>query len=318
MIYTIVGDPHLKNNNLDLAQELFALVESHGRPTIWLGDMLDTKELIRGKCMNALISYFKSSALAHYILVGNHDWFNLDCEAHSLESLKLLPNVFVVDAPHTDGLGNVVMVPYIHDQAKLRKIIADLPADSILIGHLDVAGCDYGNGHISKDGLKVQELAKFKRVISGHFHKYQQSENLTYLGTPFSHSFGEANQKKVFASYEPHSNVLQLFDSPFRRHVSIEINCDQGDRRDWEAASNSDLYRVILTGSQENINLFDRSLLNHLNVKWVTRPSDYAMNDVQIDETMSNEGQFAKWAKDVRGLDEATVALGAAILEAVK
>jgi DNA repair exonuclease SbcCD nuclease subunit len=315
-MYLLVGDPHLKNNNLDIAEELFALVESKGLTTIWLGDMLDTKELIRGKCMNALISYFKRSRLQHFVLVGNHDWFNLDCQAHSLESLKLLQNVVVVDAP--TRLDEMTLVPYIHDQNKLREILGRAHAGTVLIGHLDVAGHDYGNGHLSKNGLKLEELSKFRAVISGHFHKFQQSSNLTYLGTPFTHSFGEANQHKYLATFDAERCALEFEETPFRKHLSIEIDCNQSDQRDWEAANNATLWRVILTGSQENINAFDRSRLAHLDVKWVTRPSDFQTNDVQIDETVSNEVQFQKWAKDVRGLDEATITLGSQILESVK
>ncbi len=231
MNFTIIGDPHVKNGNLDLFWELAKLVEDKGNPAIWLGDFLDTKEVIRGKCINALIDYFKSSKLYHTILIGNHDWFNLDCKEHSLEALKLLSNVTIIDTPaHTPG--QIGYLPYIHDREELKKAIKQMEKDHvrILIAHLELPSFDFGNGHICKDGLSLKSLSKFKHVISGHFHKHQQKDNITYPGTPFSHTFGEANQIKCIGTLNTKTGDLKLETTPFRRHISIEFDCDLLDK----------------------------------------------------------------------------------------
>lgn len=321
---TVIGDPHLKPGNLVIGEELFALVEVIGRTAVWLGDFLDTKELVRGKCFNALFLYLQRSELKHIILVGNHDYFNLDCLAHSLEALKVLPNVTIVDQPILID-GNAYF-PYIHDREKLEAAIAEFQdPNRTLFAHLEVSEFDFGNGHLCTTGITLAALSGFKKVISGHFHKFQESGNLTFLGTPLSHSFGEANQVKYIGLYDDVTAELKKAETPFPRHFSNEFNCDKlsenpetGLRVDTSEGWERHLYRMILTGSQVNIDRFPRHLYDGVNVKWITRPSDHAENNVTIEETASNESQFVKWATGVRRMDEDTVKLGLAIMEACK
>lgn len=319
--YTLIGDPHITHKSLDRAAQLFELVEAVGLPAIWLGDLLDTKEVIRGKCLNAAIEYFRTSKLRHIILIGNHDWFNLECLAHSLEALKLLPNVVVIDKP--TQIDDLTFLPYIHDKEILSQELANFCDENrTLIAHLEITNFDFGNGHLCPGGLPLTALSGFKRVISGHFHKFQQSENLTYLGTPFSHSFGESNQTKYIGMLDTETNELKLAETPFPKHFTIEIDCDSSDISYTALVGDEDcvnnFYRVILTGTQVNIDKFQRCVFDKLNVKWIERPSDDSVNDVSIDETVSNETQFSKWATDIRKMDEETLKLGLSILEACK
>ena len=311
-------------------QELFQTLEVVGLPCIWTGDMLDTKELIRGKCMNSLLSYFAQSKLQHVILVGNHDYFNLECEEHSLEPLKLLSNVHVIDEPTV--LNDMVFVPYIHDQEKLRNVLREYAnPNRVLFAHLELTDFDFGNGYLCTKGLSLADVSGYKRVVSGHFHKYQTKGNLTYIGTPFSHSFGEANQEKYLGMYDTETDELRLAETEFPKHVSIEFNCDllnennehwiiPVDKPGWQRNH----YRVILTGTQVNIYRFTRYMYDEvgthgkLNIKWVTRPSDHMENQITIEDTVSNERQFTKWASEVRKMDDETIQLGLQIMEACK
>ena len=46
--YIVVGDPHCTHKSLDKIDKLFDIVEERPEETIiWLGDFLDTKEVIR-------------------------------------------------------------------------------------------------------------------------------------------------------------------------------------------------------------------------------------------------------------------------------
>jgi DNA repair exonuclease SbcCD nuclease subunit len=305
------------------------MVEEIGKPVVWLGDLEDTKEVIRGKVQNAWLRYFQRSKLEHYVLVGNHDYFNLECDDHALEIFKLLHNVTIIDSPQEiDGM---VMIPYMHDLEKLKAVIAKYQdPKKTLIGHLEISQFDFGNGHICNAGLTLADVAGFKRVISGHFHKYQAQGNLTYLGTPFSHSFGETDQIKYLGLYNPTTDALMKAPTPFARHVTKEFDCDLLDENlshmifTFDEISQNNYYRVILTGTQANIDRFPRAIYDEggtngkMNIKWITRPSDHAENDIQIEDTVSNETQFTKWATQVKSMDEDTVKLGLAIMGACK
>ncbi len=313
--FAVIGDPHATPTTLDKISELFDTVEELGLPTIWLGDFLDTKEVIRGKCLNMIYRRLLQSPLQHIVLIGNHDWFNLQCEEHSLECLKELDNVLVVDTLQEIAPG-LHAIPYIHDQAALAAVLESIPEDTVLFGHLEVTGFDFGNGHMCESGTPIQSLEKFKRVISGHFHKAQETGNLLYLGTPFSHSFGESSQTKLIGVYDSDDNSISLTETSFPQHVTLHLYLDS-EGTEIPPHKPNDYLRVILEGSQENIDRFDRSSYPE-GTKYVERSTDQFSVDVVIDESQSNVSKFKNWATKIKGLDEETVKLGIEILESLK
>src|SRR5882724_7541363 len=97
--FTVIGDIHCTLNNLDKVNQLFDSIEKLHNPTILLGDLLDTKSIIRSECLNLYYKRLQDSKLQFTILCGNHDLIRQDQEASSLEPLKALPNVTIVDYP---------------------------------------------------------------------------------------------------------------------------------------------------------------------------------------------------------------------------
>lgn len=310
-LYTLIGDPHVKHDNLDKIESLFELVEEMGKPAVMLGDIFDTKEVIRGKALNLVYRLLKKSKLKWIILVGNHDWFNLECKDHSLVTLGQLKNVTIVDKPkEIDG---VHYFPYEHDQKKLKRWLKKVPDGSVVIGHFDINTFKMGNV-TCQDGLDPVALKRFKLVISGHYHSYQSNGNIVYLGTPFSHSFTSSNEIKYLATYDVGRDIFQLEETPFPKHVTLEINCDE--EIGAILTSDRNIYRFILTGKQENIDKFPKDKFPE--VKIISRPTEEFQNDILVEDTMSNVDQFEKWASDIKALDESTIKLGREILEAVK
>lgn len=308
MIFTIVGDPHAKADNLDKIKTLFALIEEQGNTTIILGDLLDTKEIIRGSCLNTYIDCFKKSKLEFIILTGNHDWFNGDCEQHSLEPLKLLPNVKIIDKP--TELGEFVFLPFL-PQEELNQIIPKLPKKPLFC-HVDMPGFDYGNGHVSEIGVDKSKFSKFPIVISGHYHKQQNFENIHYLGTPFSHSFGESNQQKYLGLYNSTNNSLEyLALHNFPSHITQEIDVDTGNDK-LHGYTKEDKVRFFLKGSRENINKYKKEP----GIKYVEVPTQSLNKSNGFLELHSPQQQFTKWSKQ-RKLSEETKTLGLGILKDV-
>lgn len=302
---TLVGDPHAKPDNLDKINTLFDMVEDLGNATVWLGDLLDTKELVRGKCLNTYLRRFKESKLNHTVLVGNHDLFRLDDTEHSLEALKALPNVTIVDKPYRHG--SMLCLPYTHDPEQLKAWIKDHGDDFVtLFCHADIRNFDYGNGRISEEGMSVEDFEGLKRVISGHYHCFSERGNITYLGTPFSHSFGESNQDKFLGIYETSTDTLELIPTPFPRHITLNLSADEYGGAD---TNDVDIYRIILTGTQEQINKFNK----RDGVKYIEMPSN-VVEDAAVSELDSPEQQFAKWATEIKGYSKEILDLGMEML----
>lgn len=322
-LFTVVGDPHITPKSFDKGIRLFQIVEELGRPTIWLGDFLDTKEVIRGKCLNLLYEYFGTSKLQHIILIGNHDWFNLECLDHSLKALDSLKNITIIDTVRVHPTLPFVFFPYIHDKIKLKELLKESSSkDLIAFGHFEVSGFDFGNGHLCEDGIVTHDDFKgFKKVISGHFHKLQQTGNFTYLGTPFSHSFGEANQDKVIGTYQLSTNTLTLIPTEFPRHVSVKIDFSKSESekklQEFLNGNETNLIRVQLFGSPEDVAKLDKSKYQKYGIKWEDKSESSDGPKINLDETLNNKTQFQQWSTDIRKLDNETMTLGLSILEAV-
>jgi DNA repair exonuclease SbcCD nuclease subunit len=244
------------------------------------------------------------------VLVGNHDFTNLDCLDHSLKTLAELPNVKVVDTVLTDDSGKLGFIPYSNTELlKLRLTEAKSYGADVIFCHADVIGLDYGNGYISEKGIVTKDLKPFKLVVSGHYHKYQEKGNLVYLGTPFAHSFGEANQDKFIAVFDSETYELELFDTPFPKYCKLIVNCSE----DGIVNLNLDnVNRVILTGSEEDVANYERIP----GVSYIEEP-DKAEAENVLDESDSHAVQFIKWAEDIKDLDPDTISLGLEILEDV-
>lgn len=322
---TIIGDIHVTNQNHDKVEKLFKVIEKLGNTTILLGDVLDTKEVVRSKSLNLVYKLLKDSELDFHIIVGNHDFHNLEAEPskHSLVTLQELPNVTIYDKPTT--VGTLFFVPFVHGKEAILEAISVPDADKrTLFGHLDIVGFDYGNGYISESGADANDFKSFKRVILGHYHKHCTKENLTYLGTPFSHSFGETNQDKYIATLNMKTDEFKLIptNKVFPRHITVTVDCDKDNKLDTEELREQDYHRVILTGKPENIGVFDKESLKKESkgVKLIEKPTkiDYKKGEEGISEELSNESQFKSWGEEVKKLDKETLKLGLQILGACK
>jgi len=301
---TVMGDPHAKIINLQKIEACFDYIESERRTGILLGDILDNKEIVRSSCLNTIYRRLKQSKLQYILMVGNHDYHNLECKDHSLVPLKELDNVIIVDKPQE--IDGIYFVPYIANPLEFKKVM-NRTASNIAFVHQGFTGFDYGNGHIAEGEAELDWIKDFELVISGHFHKYQATKNLIYLGTPFSHSFGESNQDKFMGHFIRSTCSLELIETPFPKHLTKTVNCD----KELEADVDQENYiRFILTGTEENILKFDRK--PHVGAKFIERPTIKELQSV-IDESQSNEMKFENWAK-CKKINSKTIELGLEIL----
>ena len=310
--YTIIGDTHSKLNNLNKIDALFKKVEDLGNPCIWLGDMLDTKDIIQGQCLNNYLDNFNKSNLQHIVLVGNHDLFSLMGTKHSLEALKYLDNVTVIDEPSYSD--DITLVPYNYNGHEICTWI-ERSSSPIFIGHLDIKGFDFGNGYYSKEGLDEKDFEKFELVISGHYHTRSERANIKYIGTPFSHDFGSSNTDHFIGTLDTTTKTLEWIPTNFARHMTYEINVDG----QYELNLNpSDINRVILEGSVEKVKFTAELIKNRYpGVKVIQRIS-FEDEQYSILDKHDNVMAFRIWATTIKKLDPSVVDLGIKILKGDK
>ena len=125
-----------------------------------------------------------------YFIPGNHDLYYRDKrDVQSVEWAKHLPNLVICnDWVHAD---DVVIAPWLvgDDHKRLAKM-----SGRYLFGHFELPGYlmnamvempDHGS-------VRREDLVGFEHVYTGHFHKRQTKNNVTYIGNCFPHNFADA------------------------------------------------------------------------------------------------------------------------------
>jgi DNA repair exonuclease SbcCD nuclease subunit len=212
----ILGDTHFGARNSSPAfndyfkavieDEIFPLLKARKIDTILqMGDLFDNRKTVALPILAEVRRYFfqrlQDENIHLVTLVGNHDSANRD--TISINSQRLLlgdfDNVTIVDSPYE--FGNILVVPWIceDNKAVIEKAIATTKAP-YCAGHFELAGFSmYRGGEKAKKGQNPDDLKKFQKVLSGHYHTPSQNGNIVYVGTPYEITWADyADQKYVW------------------------------------------------------------------------------------------------------------------------
>lgn len=224
-LFVAISDVHFNLNTLYTASRALITAAQHaerlGVPLVIAGDLNDTKAIIRAEVANQLISILKYSACKKFILVGNHDLVNEKGQEHSLNFLA--PYATIVDDPRVfPELPEVFFIPYQSDTDKLCRILNMPRTEKVYVMHQGFQGANMGDYAVDKTSISVDQVRHVK-VFSGHYHRHQNIGTVTYIGNPFTVSFGESNDgNKGFLVVYADGSYEQI-PLKLRKHVKIEM-----------------------------------------------------------------------------------------------
>lgn len=235
-----IGDPHFKVNNVQECEEMTQkLVELAQRiqPTfiVCLGDILHKHESIHVvPLMRAenLIKRLSEIALT-FLIVGNHDRPNNSnylTDEHPFNAMKEWKNVYIADKvlDVTIQEKRFLLVPYVPPgrfmdalQTKENPLIGT----TAIFAHQEFHGAKMG-------AIKSQAGDKWPlnnpHVISGHIHDYDKLQsNITYVGTPMQHAFGDSTNKTVSIFTFDETISDERIDLGLTKRVIIYLSPDQ-------------------------------------------------------------------------------------------
>lgn len=296
-IAVCISDIHFNLNNLELAttalQAAISKATDLNVPMIIAGDLHDTKAIIRGEIANRLLSIFQSSKCTTYLIIGNHDLLNEKGFGHSLNFLA--PYVTLIDKVTSLDAQNLWLLPYFSNADDLITLLPMIPLASTLIMHQGFMGASMGDYVVDKSSIDPVLVKEF-RVISGHYHRHQSIGTVTYIGSPYTMTFGEANDghKGFLVLHEDgsfHREILNL-----RKHIIAECNIEDLDQLKLEINPN-DLVWLKITGSRSELEKLDKKIvgdkiIGHANFKWDLIPKESETIQVPERQTMSNEELF--------------------------
>lgn len=284
----LISDIHFTPATLELAAVSLLRAQFKAKildvPLIIAGDTLDTKAVMRAECVNRLMQLLSvKDAPDTYVLVGNHDLINEKGSDHSLRFLQCMSTV--VDRPHTLELEylDVMLLPYYSDLDKLTALLVDEDVPRALIMHQGVQTADLGHYVQDKTSLPPEAFDGF-RVISGHYHKAQtikcgKTGLFSYIGNPYTLTFGEANDGPKGFQILYSDGSLELVPTNLRKHVIYEIDSSDLQTAQKPNVSPEDLVWVKIRGPKSTLDALNKNsigtyLLGHTNYKLDLIPTD--------------------------------------------
>ena len=79
-----------------------------------------------------------------------------------------------------------------------------------------------------------------------------------YLGSPFSHSFGESNEKKRLGILDAESKKIEFIPiNKFPKHISMEINVKSSAPK----IDDYNHWRIVFSGTEKDINNFKNNIM---------------------------------------------------------
>ena len=135
------------------------------------------------------LEYMNDNFSAVYFIPGNHDLYYRDKrDVQSVEWARHLPNVHICNDWFASG--DVVIAPWLvgDDHKKLLK-----KKGKYCFGHFELPGY-YMNAMVQMPDVgeaRREDFVGFEKVFTGHFHKRQSANNITYIGNCFPHNYAD-------------------------------------------------------------------------------------------------------------------------------
>lgn len=166
---------------------------------ICLGDVFDDRKNINIAVNDLAIDLFEelASIIPVYIINGNHDLYKKTNEGvTSLKSLHNIPNVTIVSEPTVfiDKEIKLGFIPYLGNVAEENRCCIEMKDSHILFMHTDISKMAYDNGQKIMNGVSLDGYEG--KVYSGHIHKLQIQNNVTYVGSPYQLRRSDIGNKK--------------------------------------------------------------------------------------------------------------------------
>ena len=161
---------------------------------LFLGDFHNNRASINILTLNyslQILELLSSSFSNTFFIPGNHDLYYRDKrDIQSVEWARHIPNITIVNDWFKES--NVIIAPWLvgSDHKKIKQLKGDY-----VFGHFELPHF-YMNAMIQMPDhgeIKREDFVEIGHVYSGHFHKRQSHNNITYVGNCFPHNYADAN-----------------------------------------------------------------------------------------------------------------------------
>lgn len=240
----VIGDTHFYNAypSFDYLEKQFDTIKQilsseHPHKVIFLGDIFhfrkpDPETIVRVTGFFKDICY-RYPGLSEIVLIrGNHDTA-AKSDFNPLTILDIFNDfhkVTVVNGVYTqdDRVGPNIRyhyIPHYDDENIIKEKLSDIDfyndQKNFVFGHFGFKGCINPNG--DEDSPLTLDVFKHTTFL-GHIHKSQDEGNVHVVGTPYSTSFSEADNKHRYAVIDEDTGNYYFKDIKFGiRYLQFDL-----------------------------------------------------------------------------------------------
>ena len=231
----------LKSNSITHNEDCLAFVkwavdkakEEGCETCFFLGDWHNNRAALNILTLNyslRALEYMNDNFDAVYFIPGNHDLYYRDKrDVQSVEWARHLPRVHICNDWFSSG--DVVIAPWLvgDDHKKLLK-----KKGKYCFGHFELPGY-FMNAMVQMPDVgeaRREDFVGFEKVFTGHFHKRQTANNITYIGNCFPHNYaddGDEDRGMMILNWGGEPEYHAWPDQPTYRVLSLSSVVNQPD-----------------------------------------------------------------------------------------
>jgi len=194
---------------------------------IFLGDWHDNRRTINVSTLNCSLENIEKLSKNFdqvFMIVGNHDLYYREKRdlnsinfSRNIKNVKLINEITIID--------DCCFLPWLMDYEidSVKKI-----SKKYVFAHLELPFFILNNNRLMEDNgkLKLEDLKNNDMVLTGHFHKRQNKDNVYYIGNAFPQNFSDSGDfDRGMAILEWGDNKLKYYtwpDQPIFLQVKLE------------------------------------------------------------------------------------------------
>ncbi len=273
------------------------------KQVVHLGDYYDHRKNINFKALNynrqIFLEPLRDNGMTMDIIPGNHDVFHKN--TNELCSLKELlgyytSNVNIFMKPTTvtyDGV-DINFLPWINKDNYDTSMRFVRDNDGILLGHLEIEGCEVLKGFKSPHGMSSKLFKHYDTVLTGHYHTKSQKQTIRYLGSQMEFTWNDAHDPKHFHIFDTDTLEITPVLNPITLFEKVHYNDSARDYTDYDVTHLKDKFVKVIVDKKTNPFMFDKfidkiAVINTHELKIVENFQEFLGENVKTDlESIDN------------------------------
>ena len=234
------GNQTMMNHQKSLFDFVFQYCKDHKIDTIiQLGDQFDERKKCSYKVLdfayNAFFDRIEDNKINYYTIIGNHDVFYR--ETLSITSSDLLfrkyKYVKIFDQCATLEFDNIKfdLIPWICNENSRQcfDYIKNSNSD-YCCGHFEINSFPMLGDQLFDQGIDYKIFEHYDHVWSGHFHNRSRKYNITYIGTPYPLTWGEALADKGFYVFDTKTRTTEFITNNDKYYYYLTYDDSQPNK----------------------------------------------------------------------------------------